>query len=148
MAPEQARGHGVDARADVFALGAVTYRALTGRPAFTGVDTPQLLFSVVYQHPKAPSALAPDVPRAVDAVMAVALAKRAADRFDHATEFAEALAADARIQHVAGQEVDEIHGAFPVSERAGRLAEHIAFEYRKFFGIMFELFELTTDESR
>jgi len=62
--------------------------------------------------------------------------------------FVQALAADARIQHVAGQEVDEIHGAFPVSERAGRLAEHIAFEYRKFFGIMFELFELRTDESR
>ncbi len=114
MAPEQARGHGVDARADVFALGAVTYRALTGRPAFTGVDTPQLLFSVVYQHPQAPSALAPDVPRAVDAVMAVALAKRAADRFDHATEFAEALAA-------------ALHGAapLPVVERAaGLLARH------------------------
>ncbi|MBL8623117.1 MAG: protein kinase [Myxococcales bacterium] len=110
MAPEQARGHGVDARADVFALGAVTYRALTGRPAFTGVDTPQLLFAVVYQHPKAPSALVPDVPRAVDAVLAVALAKRAADRFEHATEFAEALAA-------------ALHGAapLPVVERAAAL---------------------------
>ena len=110
MSPEQARGHAVDARADVFALGAVLYRALTGRPAFTGVDTPQLLFAVVYQHPNAPSSFGPGLPRAVDAVLAVALAKRAADRFAHATEFAEALAA-------------AMHGAapLPVVERAAAL---------------------------
>ncbi|MBK9035155.1 MAG: serine/threonine protein kinase [Myxococcales bacterium] len=114
MAPEQARGHAVDGRADVFALGAVLYRALTGRPAFTGVDTPQLLFAVVFHHPEAPSALVPSLPRAVDAVLAVALAKAATDRFAHATEFAEALTA-------------ALHGAAPApiaARGAALIARH------------------------
>jgi hypothetical protein len=75
MSPEQARGADVDHRTDVFALGVVTYRVLTGRPAFTGVDSVQTLYNVVYKQPARPAELVklgPDVER----VLALVLAKR------------------------------------------------------------------------
>ena len=92
MAPEQARSQQVDLRCDVFSLGAVIYRALTGRPPFGGTDTPQILFEVVYQMPHRPSDLMPSLASDVDAVLAIALAKRPEDRFGSATELAIALA--------------------------------------------------------
>ncbi len=71
MAPEQVREQRLDHRADLFALAAVTYRALTGRPAFTGREVPrQILYSVVHSAPPRPSELA-GVPAAVDDVLAV-----------------------------------------------------------------------------
>ncbi len=91
MSPEQARGLEVDQRADIFALGTLAYRALTGRPAFSGSEVPQILFSVVYGMPPRPSELLA-VPGAVDEVLAIALAKRPADRFASAGEMVEAFA--------------------------------------------------------
>ena len=92
MSPEQARGHDVDRRADLFALGVLAYRALTGRPPFSGSEVPQILYNVVYGMPPRPSEIV-DVPGAVDDVLAVALAKRPEDRFGSAGELVEALAA-------------------------------------------------------
>jgi len=91
MSPEQARGHDVDRRADLFALGVLAYRALTGRPPFSGSEVPQILYRVVYAMPPRPSEVI-DVPEAVDDVLAIALAKRPDDRFASATELVEALA--------------------------------------------------------
>ncbi len=93
MSPEQARSLAVDHRCDVFALGVVLYRALTGRPPFTGADTPQILFEVVYRMPLRPGELVDALPAAVDAVLAIALAKRVEDRFASAGELAAALSA-------------------------------------------------------
>jgi serine/threonine-protein kinase len=90
MAPEQARGQEVDHRADLFSLAALVYRALLGRPAFSGKGVPQLLHEVVYSMPPKPSAVA-DVPESVDAVFAVALAKEPGDRFDSAAQLGAAL---------------------------------------------------------
>ncbi len=95
MSPEQAQGHDVDQRSDLFSLGAVLYRALTGRPPFSGPDTPQVLFDIVYRHPARPTELVPSLPPAIDAVLALALAKDRGDRFASAAELAEALAAAA-----------------------------------------------------
>jgi tRNA A-37 threonylcarbamoyl transferase component Bud32 len=91
MAPEQAQGLETDHRSDVFALGAVAYRALTGRPAFSGVDMLQILFEVVYHNPLSPMELCPSLPEDVELVLAVALAKKASERFSSATELASAL---------------------------------------------------------
>ncbi|RMH38449.1 MAG: serine/threonine protein kinase [Deltaproteobacteria bacterium] len=91
MAPEQARGDTVDHRADIYACGAIAYRVLTGRPAFTGRDVPAILRAVVYDTPPQPSRIAP-IPPEVDLVLAVALAKNPDDRFASANEFAGALA--------------------------------------------------------
>lgn len=90
MSPEQAHGREVDHRADIFSLGVIFYRAITGRPAFAGAGVPEILYNVVHATPPRPSALA-DVPEPVDFVLAVAMAKRAEDRFDTAAELVEAL---------------------------------------------------------
>jgi eukaryotic-like serine/threonine-protein kinase len=86
LSPEQARGEAVDARSDVYAAGCVVYELLTGQPPFVG-DNP---VSVAYQHvredPRPPSALNPDVPPAVDAVVLKALSKNRMNRYQSAGE--------------------------------------------------------------
>jgi serine/threonine-protein kinase len=95
MAPEQARGEPADHRADVYALGAIAYRAWTGHPPFAGRNTPTLLYNLVHSMPVRPGLLA-DVPDGVEAVLLIALSKAPADRFEAALELADALAAAAR----------------------------------------------------
>ena len=95
MAPEQAAGEVVTHRTDLFSLGAVVYRALTGSPAFAGDHIAEVLYQVAQTMPPRPSALA-DLPPEVDLVMAVALAKRPAERFDSASELLLALEDAAR----------------------------------------------------
>ena len=95
MAPEQARGARVDDRADLYALGAIAYRALTGRPAFAAASLPELLHAVVYNAAPRPTDLR-SLPVDVDRVLALALAKRPHDRFGTGTELADALGAASR----------------------------------------------------
>jgi serine/threonine-protein kinase len=94
MAPEQARGGVVDARVDLYSLGVIAYRALTGRPAFSGKDAASVLFRVVGTMPPAPSTTGLDTN--VDLVLAVAMAKSAVDRFQTADELIAAFEALAR----------------------------------------------------
>ncbi len=95
MSPEQARGSAVDPRSDLFSFGAVLYRALTGQAPFRGDDTPQLLFDLCYRAPRRPTELAPQLAIDLDLFLAIALAKRPADRFATVTELAEAFRAAA-----------------------------------------------------
>ena len=95
MSPEQAEGRDVDVRSDVFALGAVAYRALTGRRPFSGRDTTEILRAVVECRPTRPREIVPSIPAAVEAVLAIALAKRPEDRFASAKAFAAAFRAAA-----------------------------------------------------
>jgi serine/threonine-protein kinase len=90
MAPEQARAQPVGSRADVFALGVIAYRALTGSPPFSGDTNVEILFRVSHDMPLRPSDLV-RMPPEVDLVLAVALAKAPEDRFGTATELAQAL---------------------------------------------------------
>jgi eukaryotic-like serine/threonine-protein kinase len=92
MAPEQARGETVDHRADLYALGAVIYRCLTGRVPFVARDTPALLYAVVHIMPLRPSAFGPVSPQ-VEAFLQIALAKSRDARFDSGAELAMALTA-------------------------------------------------------
>ena len=94
MAPEQAMGEkAVDARADIYALGAVTYEMLAGEPPFTG-PTPQAIVAKVMTSLPAPLSAARDtVPPHVNHAVLTALAKLPADRFTSASEFARALRA-------------------------------------------------------
>ena len=91
MSPEQAGGGVTTHRSDIFSFGAVVYRALTGEPPFAAEDTPQTLYQVVYRNPIRPSALVRGLPPDVDLVLAIALAKDQADRFDSALEMAAAM---------------------------------------------------------
>ena len=96
MSPEQAQGGTVDGRSDLFALGAVAYRVLTGRRPFTGNGTPQLLSQVVYAQPVRPRDVAADIPRDVELVLAIALAKVPKARFPTSASFASAMRAAAQ----------------------------------------------------
>jgi serine/threonine-protein kinase len=92
MAPEQISGAVVDGRADVYALGVIAFRALTGEPPFRGCDTPELLYNVVHAATPLASRRTPELSPAVDAVLARALAKKPDDRFACAADLAAALA--------------------------------------------------------
>jgi serine/threonine-protein kinase len=93
MAPEQAMGErGVDARADVYALGAVTYEMLAGEPPFTGPTAQAVVARVLTEAPRPLGAQRPSVPAHVDAAVRTALEKLPADRWATAHAFAHALA--------------------------------------------------------
>jgi serine/threonine-protein kinase len=97
MSPEQAAGgREVTHRSDVFSFGAVVYRALTGQPPFSGTDTPQILYQVVYKNPARPAQLVPGLPADVELVLAIAMAKDPGERFASAIEMGEALRAASR----------------------------------------------------
>jgi hypothetical protein len=92
MAPEQARGGDVGPTADVFALAVIAYRALTGRPAFSGRELPRILFDVCYVQPMQPSKLVP-LPDDVERVLLLGMAKDPRDRIASAAQFAAGLRA-------------------------------------------------------
>lgn len=96
MAPEQALGERVDARADLYSLGLVIYRAITGRPAFVGTDRIAIARAALERPPPDPSFYA-DLPRDVGHALRIALAAHAADRFATAAELASAF--DAAFEH-------------------------------------------------
>jgi serine/threonine-protein kinase len=92
MAPEQAMGErGVDARADLYALGAVLYEMLAGEPPFTGPTAQTIVARVMTETPRSLSIVRPSVPPHVDAAIRMALEKLPADRFPTATAFVAAL---------------------------------------------------------
>jgi serine/threonine-protein kinase len=90
MAPEQALTLRVDHRADLFSLAVIAYRSLTGRPAFTGDSSAEVLYKIVHAMPPAPSE-GLSMPAQLDAVFAIALAKEPGDRFDSGAELAQAF---------------------------------------------------------
>lgn len=94
MAPEQAKGdRHLDARADIYALGAVAYHILTGRPPFEGKTAIELLIAHARDTAVAPSKLRPEIPAELDAIVMRCLAKDPAQRFASVRELDQALAA-------------------------------------------------------
>jgi eukaryotic-like serine/threonine-protein kinase len=91
MAPEQARGEEVDARADLFALGALLFELLSGRPAFDGSSVIDVLHAVIHDHP--PPLVGSLAIVEADRVIHRALAKSAADRYRSAAAMAQDLRA-------------------------------------------------------
>jgi serine/threonine protein kinase len=95
MAPEQIRGEAVDARADQYALGAVLYEALTGEPPYGDQKGMRVLWAHLQDQPPPPSAKVPNLPRALDQVVARALAKDPDERYPSAGDLGEAALAAA-----------------------------------------------------
>lgn len=88
MAPEQADGRPdlIDARTDVYGLGAILYEILTGQPPISGSDTLDVLRRVREEPPAPPHLVWPEVPPGLEAVCLRALAKRPAERLASAVE--------------------------------------------------------------
>ncbi len=93
MAPEQAVGRPVDARADQYALGIVAFELLTGRTPFRSESPFAVLDKHLREAPPPPSSFVPDLPPEVDAVLAKALSKQPQERFGTCRQMVEALAA-------------------------------------------------------
>jgi eukaryotic-like serine/threonine-protein kinase len=91
MAPEQLRGEDVDGRTDLYAVGALLFEVLTGRVAFEADSDYSLMMQQLNEAPPAPSSLARGVPKAVDAAVLRAMAKKPAQRFGSATDFSRVL---------------------------------------------------------
>ena len=93
MSPEQAMGERtIDARSDIYALGALTYEMLAGDPPFTGSTVQAIVARVLSEKPTPLHTLRDTVPPAVEHAVMTALAKLPADRFENAKQFADALA--------------------------------------------------------
>ncbi len=92
MAPEQARGETIDARTDIYAVGALAYQMLTGRVPFQGNNPYVVLEQHVSERPQPPSELVESIPPEAEAIVLRCLEKAPADRFQSMQEVAEALA--------------------------------------------------------
>ena len=91
MAPEQLLGEPVDARADLYAAGAVLFECLTGRPVHQAPTLMALIALHMESEPADPATLVPEVPPALGRVIVRALARRPEDRWQTAAALLEAL---------------------------------------------------------
>jgi serine/threonine protein kinase len=88
MSPEQLEGEQVDGRSDLFSLGAILYRMVTGYGPFQGNSATTVCFKVANRDPLRATSFDPDLPPALDAVIARAMAKDPAQRYHRGLEFA------------------------------------------------------------
>ena len=91
--PEQLTGAPVDARADIYSLGAVVFEMLTGRVPFEGEDPVTVLTAHLTGPPPAPSSVRPELPPWIDIAVVRAMAKSPADRWPDIAEFGRAISA-------------------------------------------------------
>jgi serine/threonine-protein kinase len=94
MSPEQSGGHeGLDARSDIYSVGALGYFLLTGRSPFAGRSPLKMLAAHLYEPPTPPTQIRPDIPPDLEAVVLRCLAKDPAARYPDAKSLEKALAA-------------------------------------------------------
>lgn len=86
LSPEQATGAVIDARSDLFALGALLYESLTGQPAFSGRSVIEIGAQIIHFNPPPPSAINPRVSPQLDRITLKALAKKPEARYQSAEE--------------------------------------------------------------
>lgn len=88
FSPEQASGHVADEKSDLYSVGIVLFEMLTGKVPFDGDSPEDVAIKHVRETPVAPSSIRPEISRALDQVIARALAKDGASRYQTAAEMA------------------------------------------------------------
>jgi serine/threonine protein kinase len=88
MSPEQLEGEPVDRRSDLFSLGAILYHMVTGYGPFQGNSATTVCFKVANREPVRATAFDPDLPPELDSIIARAMAKDPAQRYQRGLEFA------------------------------------------------------------
>jgi serine/threonine-protein kinase len=111
LAPEQLQGGELDARTDIHALGVVFYELLAGRRAFTGDSVEQISTAILTLHPAPAHEVRPEVPKALSAIAAKAMAREPGDRHPSALALALELRRWLDAQEAAGPQ------AAPTRER-------------------------------
>jgi serine/threonine protein kinase/Tfp pilus assembly protein PilF len=86
LSPEQATGAAVDGRSDLFALGAMLYECIAGKPAFSGSSVIEIGAQVIHVQPALPSVFNARVPKDLDRITMKALAKKPGERYQSAEE--------------------------------------------------------------
>jgi len=120
MSPEQARGEAPDERTDIFSLGVALYEMLTGTRPFQGATPAALVFEVVQKPVPPPSTINREVPRDLDAVVARALERDPAARFDSAATLAAELRAVEHAIQDRPERIDTAVAAAVTRPRASR----------------------------
>ncbi len=126
LSPEQARGIPVDGRSDLFALGAVLYECLAGKPAFStlGEGIIEIAANVIHVNPSPPSSFNAHVPQELDRITLKALAKKPEERYQTADELIKDLRAaqnglhEEDVAHKHTQRIDAAHETGHTSARA------------------------------
>jgi serine/threonine protein kinase len=91
MSPEQCQGGTIDGRADIYALGVMLFEAMTGYTPFRGDNYPALAYSHIYEPAPRPSTLNPAIHPGIEQVILTALMKQPQQRYQRASDMAEAL---------------------------------------------------------
>jgi predicted Ser/Thr protein kinase len=91
ISPEQAQGHALDRRSDVYSLGVVLYELLAGRPPFTGGNLARILVQLVQEDPRPLRQISAAIPEDLETIVTKCLEKDPARRYESARELAEDL---------------------------------------------------------
>jgi Tol biopolymer transport system component len=104
MSPEQASGErDITGRADIYALGAVTYEMLVGEPPFTGPSTQTIVAKIMTEDPRRLIPQRRSIPPALEDAVLTSLEKLPADRFESAADFARAMTGDQSARRASGR---------------------------------------------
>ena len=111
IAPEQIQGGELDARADVYSLACVLHECLTGEPPFERATDVAVLWAHVHEEPPLVTSRRPELPQAVDAVLARGLAKKPEDRYASCGELVAALRTALAPEAAVARRAPLAHGA-------------------------------------